>query len=81
MGPLRIIASDGGGWDHVSVSLSDRCPTWEEMERVKRAFFRDNETAVQYHVPLSDRINNHTNCLHLWRPQSAALPRPPKEFV
>jgi hypothetical protein len=31
-GGLRVIASDGEGWDHVSVSLPDRCPTWEEMK-------------------------------------------------
>lgn len=81
LGPLRIIASDGGHWDHVSVSLPDRCPTWEEMERVKRLFFRENETALQYHVPPKDHINQHTNCLHLWRPQVAPIPRPPQDFV
>ena len=26
---LFCIASDGAGWEHVSVSRSDRCPTWE----------------------------------------------------
>ncbi len=27
--PLRVICSDQEGWEHVSVSLSHRCPTWE----------------------------------------------------
>ena len=27
---LRIIASDGMGWEHVSVSLAKRVPTWKE---------------------------------------------------
>ena len=31
---MAIIASWGGGWEHVSVSLRNRCPTWEEMCRV-----------------------------------------------
>ena len=79
--PLRVIASDGGGWDHVSVSRVDRIPTWGEMEQVKRAFFRDNETAVEYHVPPSDHINRHEFCLHLWRPQHGAIPRPPSNMV
>ncbi|MCX8016968.1 MAG: hypothetical protein N2690_03550, partial [Rhodocyclaceae bacterium] len=33
--PLRVIASHEDGWEHVSVSRPDRCPTWEEMCRVK----------------------------------------------
>lgn len=80
-GILRIIASDGGKWDHVSVSRSDRCPTWSEMEFVKRAFFRDQETALSYHVPPRDHINVHNHCLHLWRPQHEKIPRPPAIFV
>ena len=34
---LKVTCSDGAGWDHVSVSLSDRCPTWEEMAFIKAA--------------------------------------------
>lgn len=41
-GELRIIASNGMGWDHVSVSRANRCPNWPEMEQVKRLFFRDD---------------------------------------
>jgi hypothetical protein len=78
---LRVIASNGLGWDHVSVSLPYRTPTWAEMELVKRAFFRDHETALQYHVPSADHINYHPYCLHLWRPHHAAIPRPPAKLV
>ncbi len=28
---LRVIASDGMGWAHVSVSLPNRLPNWREM--------------------------------------------------
>lgn len=80
-GSLAVVASDGGGWDHVSVSRSDRAPTWDEMELVKHAFFHADETAMQLHVPPSEHINVHPNCLHIWRPQRVKIPRPPSEYV
>lgn len=80
-GIMRVIASFGMGWDHVSVSRSDSCPVWEEMEQVKRAFFRDHETAMQLHVPPADHLSVHPNCLHLWRPQGKLIPRPPAIMV
>ena len=79
---LQIVASNGHGWDHVSVSLPNRCPNWPEMEHVKRAFFADDETAMQLHVPPSDHVNHHPFCLHLWRPNDGReIPRPPAIFV
>jgi hypothetical protein len=78
---LRVVASSGMGWDHVSVSRSSRCPNWLEMEFVKRKFFNDDETAMQLHVPATDHINNHPHCLHLWRPQHQDIPRPPTVMV
>jgi hypothetical protein len=78
---VRIIASTDDGWDHVSVSLENRMPTWEEMDMIKRLFFKPNEIAVEYHVPPSDHINIHPNCLHLWRPQRVKIPLPPKWMV
>lgn len=76
-----VVWSIGGGWDHVSVSFSNRCPTWEEMCRVKDAFFREDECCVEYHPKKSDYVNNMPYCLHIWRPQNADLPTPPKIFV
>jgi hypothetical protein len=67
---LRIIFSDGMGWDHVSVSLATRCPTWEEMCWVKDVFFDDHEVVMQLHPAKSNYVNQHPFCLHLWRPQS-----------
>ena len=67
-----VIASDGGGWDHVSVTPCNRkrqtCPTWEEMCAIKDMFFYPEEEAIQYHPPKSQYINHHPFCLHLWRP-------------
>lgn len=79
--PARVIASNGMGWDHVSVSLPNRCPTWAELEHVKRLFFRESEVAVQFHVPPKDHISVHPYCLHLWRCQYAPLHLPPPEMV
>lgn len=78
---LNIIASSGLGWDHVSVSLPNRCPNWPEMEHVKRMFFLPDETAMQLHVPPSDHISYHPNCLHIWRPHNQEIPRPPADMV
>lgn len=78
---LRVIASDGEGWDHVSVSLPTRCPTWEEMSFVKRLFFHDEECVMQLHPPASEHINCHEFCLHLWRPQGKSIPQPPGNLV
>lgn len=78
---LKIIGSDGEGWDHVSVSCEDRTPTWEEMEWAKRELFDDGDCVMQLHVPVADHKNCHPHCLHLWRPQQAEIPRPPAFMV
>lgn len=84
---LRIIASDGFGWsesgfpspvfEHVSVSLQHRCPTWAEMDFVKRLFWDDDELVLQLHVPKSKHINRHNFCLHMWKPLGVEIPLPP----
>ena len=81
MNNITIIASRGEGWDHVSVSLADRCPTWEEMCRVKNAFFYPSECVIQYHPAIEEYVNYHPFCLHLWRPQNVSVPFPPKQLV
>lgn len=65
---IRCICSDGLGWEHVSVSLEVRIPTWQEMCYVKELFWDDEETVMQLHPPKSEWINNHPYVLHLWRP-------------
>lgn len=79
---LRCIAANDEGWDHVSVTTDlPRCPTWAEMDHVKRLFFAEGEVAMQLHVATNDHISVHPYCLHLWRPQAGGIPLPPKEFV
>ena len=67
---VLVIASDGGGWDHVSVSTPERVPTWEEMCKIKSLFFDDEEVVMQLHPAKSQYVNYHERCLHLWRPQT-----------
>ncbi len=76
-----IIASNGGGWEHVSVSLDKRCPTWQEMCWVKNLFWHPDEWVVQYHPAASAYVNNHPHCLHLWRPIGQAMPTPPQCMI
>jgi hypothetical protein len=64
---FTCIATDQGGWEHVSVSLPDRCPTWEEMAWIKSRFWDPDDAVIQIHPPESDYVNNHPYCLHLWR--------------
>ncbi len=79
---LWTIASDGEGWDHVSVSTPVRCPTWEEMCVIKGVFWDDEDCVMQLHPPRSDYVNMHPFCLHLWRPTGAAqIPMPPSWMV
>jgi hypothetical protein len=85
-GELRILADRASAlrcndWDHVSVSRTDRCPAWEEMDQVKRLFFKDSEVAMQLHVAPRNHVNVHPYCLHLWRPLDGRIPLPPIEYV
>lgn len=86
-GELGVIASNGdvegagNGWDHVSVSLKNRCPAWDEMKFVKEQFFDPEELAVQFHPPESRYVNNHPYVLHIWRPIRFGIPLPPPELV
>lgn len=90
-GTLRVIASDGTdwaktgmplpAWEHVSVSTQNRCPTWDEMCRVKDLFWGSHELVIQMHPPRHLYVNHHPFCLHLWKPIGVDVPIPPKETL
>lgn len=73
--------SFGMGWEHVSVSLKKRTPTWAEMCMFKDIFWPDHEACIQYHPARSEYINIHKYCLHIWRPSNGTFPVPPKNMV
>lgn len=79
--PLTVMASDGMGWEHVSVSLPGRCPTWAEMCFIKNLFWDADDVVMQLHPAQSDYINNHPFCLHLWRPVDKTIPTPDSILV
>jgi hypothetical protein len=84
-GEYLVIISSGMdleyGWEHVSVSLEKRCPTWDEMSYIKALFWSDDEAVMQLHPPKADHVNYHPYCLHLWRPMFEAIPLPPSMLV
>lgn len=79
---LRVLASDGEGWEHVSVSVNDkRCPTWGEMCFIKDLFWEPDEAVFQIHPPHSDYRNLHEFVLHLWRQIDQSFPLPDGDMV
>lgn len=87
---LRVISSGGATtrskrarveWEHVSVSLIDRCPTWDEMVFVKQLFWADDETVLQFHPMKSQYINAMPFCLHLWKAIGINHPLPPSDCL
>ena len=83
---LRIVSSGPAtklfhkGWEHISVSVVDRCPTWDEMSFVRDMFWRDDELVLQFHPPRAVYVNQHAFCLHLWK-SSQRVKLPPRDFV
>lgn len=83
---LLVVSSTGigqhlTGWEHVSVSAMKHTPTWNEMCFIKDLFWAPDEVVMQLHPGQADWINNHSRCLHLWRPQRQLIPLPPPALV
>jgi hypothetical protein len=85
---LRVLVSvgiedDGRKWMHVSASRPNRCPSWEDMNAVKRTFVGDERTAYQVHPPRREHYNVPLRpgprvgmVLHLWAPLEGDPPLP-----
>lgn len=82
---LFVIASNGAGWEHVSVSVLRKGrepPSWSEMAFVKELFWEPEDVVMQLHPPRSQYVNNFEGCLHLWRPiNGLSIPLPPSILV
>jgi hypothetical protein len=80
-----VIASDGMGWEHVSIHMvsdkKERTPTWAEMCKIKDMFWDDEDCVIQYHPPKSDYVNCHKHTLHLWRLIDKEFPKPDSIMV
>lgn len=81
----NVIASNGLGWEHVSVHVvqdnEEHTPEWEEMCAIKNLFWEEEDCVIQYHPPMSNYVNNHKHCLHLWRPIGKEIPQPDPQMV
>ena len=78
---LHFIFSWGCGFEHLSVSTPVRCPTWDEMCKMKDIFWRDDEVCMQLHPKKEDYVNNMQYCLHIWKPIDKEIPTPPNVMV
>jgi hypothetical protein len=81
---VKVIASDGEGWKHVSVSLHDKpntVPNYKTMCEVRHLFYEDTDWVVQFNPPKSEFINDHPGCLHLWKSLDEKMPTPPSWMV
>lgn len=83
---IKVIASSGDipvsqGWEHVSASLPNRVPTWDEMCMLKDLFWYPHENCFQLHPAQAEHISNHKYCLHLWRNKFQEVPLPPSQMV
>lgn len=79
---VRCLASDGMGWEHVSVSLEkNESPSWRIMCYVKDLFWDKEDTVIQFHPAKSEYVKVHPYCLHLWRPIGVEIPKPKPEMI
>ncbi len=67
-------------WEHISCSMRNRCPTWEEMCYLKNLFWDESQIAVQFHPAKEDYVNVAKFCLHIWV-YKGFMPRPKKNLV
>ena len=69
------------GWEHLSVSFSNKIPSWLVMEEMKEMFFKDDEEAFQFHPKLDNYVNNNEYTLHIWRKTDGTMEPPPSILV
>ena len=78
---LNFIFSYQLGWQHLSVSMPSKTPTWDQMCMMKDIFWNKDEVCIEYHPREEDYVNNHPHCLHIWRPTDVEIPTPPSILV
>ena len=78
---LNFIVSYQMGWEHLSVSMPSKTPSWDQMCRMKDIFWNKDEACVEYHPKEEDYVNMHQHCLHIWKTTEEYLPTPPHFLV
>ena len=82
---LKVIVStadfpDGHDYMHVSVSRTDRLPSYDDLKFVKSVFAGDHRYAYQVFPPVDKHVNIHPFVLHLWVPLTDEPPLPDFTF-
>ena len=57
---------DNDLWYHVSFSRVGRMPTYDDIQRVRRAFVGEHRECYQIFPPRERYVSVHPYCLHLW---------------
>lgn len=81
---IQTIASNGMGWEHVSVSYHKPpgvIPSWEVMCFIKDQFWDADDVVVQFHPAKKDYVNVHKFVLHLWRRTGQNYETPPTIMI
>lgn len=78
---LNFIFSYQMDWEHLSVSMPNKTPSWDQMCMMKNIFWNEDEACAEYHPKKEDYVNNHKHCLHIWKPTNEVLPLPPSILV
>ena len=78
---LNFIFSYQLGWEHLSVSMPNKTPSWEQMCMMKDIFWGEDEVCMQLHPAKENYIDNMPYCLHIWRPINKEIPTPPNLMV
>jgi hypothetical protein len=61
-----VATYDDGLWYHVSFSLKDKIPSYEQTLFVRGSIFPASAKVIQVFPPVDEHYNFHPNCLHLW---------------
>jgi hypothetical protein len=61
-----IVSNDNGLW-HLSISRTDRYPSWGEIYRARYDLLPDEITMAMYLPPKAEYVNLHPNCFHLYQ--------------
>jgi hypothetical protein len=76
-GPFSIIFTlerhRDGEYEHLSISHTERYPTWDELMHLRAVFFKDDAEVFQVMPPCDEYVNVDRHCFHLWHKRSGMI--------
>ena len=66
MGACRAILSRDDGLWHLSISCTNRDPTWDEQVTLRYRLCPEIKTMAMYLPPMKDYVNKHRYTFHWW---------------